>query len=64
MRPADINRARYALQFVEEAQKRLEALKWDNLGAQEYTLRQSCQRQLTDVKSTIEDLIRIGGGKL
>lgn len=64
MRQPDINRARRALEHVEAAMTQLEGIKWENVSGDEYTLKQSCNRLLKDSEGTIQDLIRIGGGKV
>lgn len=64
MRQPDINRARRALEHVEAAMTQLEGIKWENISGEEYTLKQSCNRLLKDSEGTIQDLIRIGGGKV
>lgn len=64
MRQPDINRARRALEHVEAAMTQLEGIKWENISGDEYTLKQSCNRLLKDSEGTIQDLIRIGGGKV
>lgn len=64
MRQPDINRARRALEHVEAAMTQLEGIKWENISGEEYTLKQSCNRLLKDSEGSIQDLIRIGGGKV
>ena len=64
MRQPDINRAKRALEHVEAAMTLLESIKWENVSGEEYTLKQSCNRLLKDTEGTIQDLVRIGGGKI
>ena len=64
MRQPDINRAKRALEHVEAAMTLLESIKWENVSGEEYTLKQSCNRLLKDTEGTIQDLVRIGGGKV
>lgn len=64
MRPADINRARRALEHLDAASTQLAGIKWDNLTGQDYALKQSVVRKIQEAKWSAEDFIRIGGGQL
>lgn len=64
MRPADINRARKALEHIKAAQTLLNSIKWENIGAQESAVRSSVLNHIIQTKWTAEDLIRIGGGEV
>ena len=64
MRPADINRAKRALDHLEAAMTQLQSIKWENLSSQDYTLKQSVVRHIQESKWAAEAFIRIGGGKV
>jgi hypothetical protein len=64
MRPADINRAKRALDHLEAAMTQLRSIKYENLSGQDYTLKQSVVRQIQEAKWVTEDFIRIGGGEV
>lgn len=64
MRPADINRARRALEHLDMANTQLAGIKWDNLTGQDYALKQSLVLKIQAARWTAEDFIRIGGGQL
>lgn len=64
MRPADVNRAKRALEHLEAAQTQLNSIKWDNLTGQDYALKRSLTDKIQEAKWAAEDFIRIGGGNL
>ena len=64
MRPADINRAKKALEHIKAAQTLISNIKWVNLPGDEYGIKQSLVNHLLATKWSAEDLIRIGGGQI
>lgn len=64
MRPADINRAKKALEHIKAAQTLIHSIKWENLTGQDYALKQTLDNHLLACQWSAEDFIRIGGGEV